>query len=99
MPFEDGTSGNPNGRPKSHKLFKDALTLAIKRTSGDKQEIAYIAEALVDKAKTGDVPAIREIADRLDGKATQTIGGDDENPLNIVHEIRRTIVRPNDPRP
>lgn len=102
MPFEAGKSGNPEGGkpgPKKGKLFKDALSLAIHRTDGDKTQLARIAEALVEKATTGDVQAIKEVADRLDGKATQPIGGDDDNPLNIIHEIRRTIVRPNDPRP
>ena len=101
MPFEAGKSGNPLGTPgpKKAKLFKDALSLAIKRTDGDKTQLARIAEALVEKATTGDVQAIKEVADRLDGKATQTIGGDEDSPLNIIHEIRRTIVRPNDPQP
>lgn len=89
MPFEPGVSGNPAGTPgpKHLKLFKDALTLAIKRTDGDKTELARIAEALVEKAKTGDVPAINAVADRLDGKVAQPVGGDPENPLTIINEI------------
>jgi len=70
MAFKPGTASNPAG--KNGKPFKDALTLAIKRTDGDKTQLARIAEALVEKAKTGDVPAINAIADRLDGKAHQT---------------------------
>ncbi len=43
----------------------------------------------------GDVPSIREIADRFDGKVPQAVVGDDEHdPINLVAEIRRTIVRP-----
>lgn len=102
MPFEAGKSGNPEGGkpgPKKGKLFKDALSIAIHRTDGDKTKLAQLAEALVEKAISGDVPAIKEVADRLDGKATQPIGGDDDAPLNIIHEIRRTIIRPNDPQP
>ena len=98
MPFKEGESGNLAGRPKSAKLFKDALQIAIRRTSDDKSELAYIAEALVIKAKAGDIPAIREIADRLDGKPTQLIAGDDDA-APIIHEIRRTIVRPDDTKP
>ena len=98
MPFEEGKTGNPNGRPKSVKQFKDALNIAIKRTDGDKTMLAKIAEALVDKAIAGDVPAIREIGDRLDGKPTQLIGGD-EDAAPVIHEIRRTIIRPNDSSP
>lgn len=43
----------------------------------------------------GDVPAIREIADRLDGKVAQAIVGDDElDPINIVARIERIITKP-----
>lgn len=73
MPFKEGESGNPNGRPKSDKQFRDALTLAIKRTDGDKSKLDRVADALIDKALTGDVPAINAIADRLDGKANQAV--------------------------
>jgi hypothetical protein len=93
MPFEPGESGNPTGRPKTAKQFKDALNIAVKRTEGDKVMLAQIAEALVDKAKAGDVAAIREVADRLDGKATQLIGGD-EDAAPIFHRIERVIVDP-----
>jgi hypothetical protein len=90
MPFEPGKSGNPNGTPgpKKHKLFREALTLAIMRSEGDKTKIARIAEALVDKAAGGDVPAIKEVADRLDGKAVQAIAGaDGEGPLEVVTKV------------
>ena len=84
MPFAPGESGNPGGKPKANKLFKDALTLAVNRTEGDKTKLARIAEALVDKACEGDVPAINAVADRLDGKATQPISGDNEaDPLAV----------------
>jgi hypothetical protein len=72
MAFAKGQSGNPGGRGKEAKLFKDALTVAIKRAEGDKTMLAHIADALVAKAMMGDVPAINTIADRLDGKPHQT---------------------------
>lgn len=41
----------------------------------------------------GEVSSIREIADRLDGKAIQAIvGDDDEDPINLVTRIERVIV-------
>ena len=99
MPFEPGVSGNPAGTPgpKRNKLFKDALTLAIKRTEGDKTELARIAEALVEKAKTGDVPAINAIADRLDGKPTQLIGGDEEAAPIVARLVREIFDPQNSP--
>ncbi len=37
--------------------------------------------------------AIKEFADRVDGKVAQAVIGDDENPLEFVHTIRREIVK------
>lgn len=78
-PFQPGQSGNPNGRPKS-KPFKEAIQKALKEAGEDKDQLKLVAVALVAKAMDGDVPAIKELADRLDGKVTQPIGGDDELP-------------------
>jgi hypothetical protein len=54
-----------------------------------------IALALEQKALEGDVAAIKEIADRLDGKVAQPVtGGDeDDNPVRI-EQIQRTICDP-----
>lgn len=46
-----------------------------------------LMDALLTKALDGDVPAIREVFDRIDGKATQPISGDEDNPLTIVQRI------------
>jgi hypothetical protein len=43
-----------------------------------------VANALVAKAREGDVSAIKEIADRLDGKVTQPLGGDEETGPIVV---------------
>lgn len=92
-PFQPGQSGNPNGRPKS-KPFKDALQKAISAAGDDNEALTRVALALLAKAQEGDVPAIKEVADRLDGKATQPISGDDENPLKIIQKIETVIVDP-----
>ncbi len=48
----------------------------------------------------GDVPSIKELADRLDGKVAQAIvGDDDEDPINVVNRIVREIVRPHADNP
>ena len=96
-PFQPGQSGNPNGRPKS-KPFKDAIKKALKAAGDDVDDLEAVAKALVAKAKEGDVPAIKELADRLDGKVTQPIAGDDDEPaIQHIHRIERVIVRPSDP--
>ncbi len=86
MPFEKGQSGNPGGRPKV-KPFKDALMIEAKAAeNGEPCEakpgsLRWNARKLLE---LGEVPAIKEIADRLDGKVTQGISGPDGGPIQTV---------------
>jgi hypothetical protein len=84
------------GRPPKEKSFANMLNIAI-HEANDKgvTKLREVADALVKEAVGGNVIAIKEIADRLDGKVPQAVIGDDESdPINFVAEIRRTIVRP-----
>jgi hypothetical protein len=99
MQFQPGQSGNPNGPPKRPKIFTQAILTALKRTDqNDVEAIQRIADRLVNHALTSefiDVMAIREIADRAEGKVTQPIGGDDEAPaIKLLQRIERVIVDP-----
>ena len=86
MTWTPGQSGNPGGRVKE-KPFRDALKLAISEADGDAKKLRRVAQALVQKGIEGDVPAIKEIADRLDGKVPQTVKGDDEDTTPIRHLV------------
>lgn len=94
---------NPTSRGQQRdKPFRDALRLEIKaaQDEGDFRSLRAIARGLLAKAAEGDVPAIREVADRLDGKVAQAVVGDSESgPIEIVARIERVIVRadPQDP--
>lgn len=75
------------GRPPKEKSFANMLNIAIKEAieGTDKTKLRAVADALVDKAMAGDVPAIKEIADRLDGKVPQAVVGDAESdPVGIL---------------
>ena len=73
MPFQKGQSGNPNGRPKSSKLFNDMLRLALASKTGDINDgLRVIVRALIAKALGGNMQAIKEVADRLDGRPHQS---------------------------
>lgn len=87
---------NPSSRGQQRdKPFRDALRMEIADADGDFKRLRKIAAALADKAETGDVQAIKEIADRLDGKVAQAITGDDElDPIKVIQEIRRSLVDP-----
>jgi hypothetical protein len=62
--------GRPIGSVNREKPFNDALRIALR---GDPLRLRRIAEKLAEKAEEGDLAAIRELADRLDGKPAQAI--------------------------
>ncbi len=83
------------GRPPKEKSFANMLRIAINEAAVEGgTNLRKVAEALVAKGMSGDVQAIKEIADRLDGKVPQALVGDDEeDPIRTITEIRRVIVR------
>lgn len=88
-PFQPGQSGNPSGRPKT-RPFKDALQKALQDAGDDSEALKTVAIALVLKAQGGDVPAIKEIADRLDGKVTQPISGDEDSAPLVIQWLTKS---------
>lgn len=93
MPWQPGQSGNPDGRPKSSKIWKDAIIRAIKRREqDDPQALEKLADKLIAQVEAGDVGAIKEFGDRVDGKVAQPIAGDDDSPAVKIETIRRIIV-------
>jgi hypothetical protein len=64
-PFKPGQSGNPGGRPKKpmvDRMLEEALT------AKDSATAKVIAEKLLEKAKKGNLAAIKLIAERTEGK-------------------------------
>lgn len=96
MPFEPGVSGNPNGRPKRVKIWQDAINRAIKRREADDpRAMEKLADKLLNAVDAGDIAAMKEFGDRVDGKVAQAIiGDDDEDPIRTITEIRRSLVDP-----
>jgi hypothetical protein len=59
----------------------------------DHKALRRIARKLLEQAYAGDIAAIKEVADRLDGKVPQLIGGDDEaGPVRFAR-MERVIVQ------
>lgn len=62
---------------KGEKSWRDALQVAVNRIreGGPDQRpfLAQLAEKCVDLALEGDLQAMKEIGDRLDGKAHQSL--------------------------
>ena len=76
---------NPKGA-KSDKLWREAISLALHEEDGvtQKKKLRRIAEKLVTLAMDGDMQAIKEIGDRMDGKPVQGIAGDSDQPFEHV---------------
>lgn len=89
MPFEPGNKLAVGQKPKQ---FDAALKRAIAQEDG--KRLREAAEQLLDQAASGEAWAIRELADRLDGKTTQTIASDPENPFTLIAQVERTIIDP-----
>src|SRR3972149_1831320 len=78
-PWKPGQSGNPSGRPKS-KPITEALLKAVNP--------AAFAEKLVELAMRGDIRAISEVLDRIEGKAQQSIEHSGDVASALVELIR-----------
>jgi hypothetical protein len=81
-PFAKGNPGGP-GNPFAKQVAALRAKLYAAVTEADLQEVV---QALLTKAKAGDVPAVRELLDRLLGKPPQAVhlAGSEESPLQIT---------------
>jgi hypothetical protein len=77
-----GQLGNQNA--KKGKLFYNELRKAL--VQQDQLKLRQIADKLVEKATEGESWAVKEIIDRVDGKAVQAteISGADGEDLKLV---------------
>ena len=79
-------AGAPFGNTNAikNKLWSDTLRRAIAQDSGDR--VRQAAERLLDEAAKGEPWAIKELADRLDGKSVQsnTLESNGENQLTEI---------------
>lgn len=79
--WKKGQSGNPSGRPKSKTLsnaYRNKLEEEVPNDPERRTWAELIAEAQVRDAVRGNVQAAREIADRTEGKARQSIEFEDK---------------------
>ncbi len=76
---------NPLGKNgREQKPWADAIKRALARAELDPKSggrsLNVLAERLLDKAAEGDLAALKELGDRLDGKPAQAIVGDEDKP-------------------
>lgn len=82
MAFQPGQSGNPSGGQKREAKFRAALERAIAQDSADR--LRNTAEKLLTLASEGEQWAVKELADRLDGKPAQSIAMSGELNINAA---------------
>jgi hypothetical protein len=89
--------GRPIGSTNREKPFNDALRIALR---GDPLRLRRIADKLATLAEGGDLGAIRELADRLDGKPAQVIDRHDDRTIQELSDAElRLIISGGSPRP
>ena len=90
-PWPKGVSGNPGGRPKTKPLTEEIERLLEREAPKGKGRTwaAVIAEALLTKAGKGDVRAITELANRIEGRPFQAVGLDLDTNQDLVEALAR----------
>lgn len=88
--------GNKNAAKA--KVWHAAIMRALERRTAKREdgqlEIDALADKLLQHIDAGDLSALKEFGDRIDGKPAQsvTVAGDEDNPLQIEGRIK--LVKP-----
>jgi hypothetical protein len=82
-----------SGSPIKHernRLVREAILRGMAEGADPVEFIAPFTDKLKELALAGDMSAMREMFDRLDGKPKQQIEatGADDGPLRIIHESK-----------
>jgi hypothetical protein len=79
---------NPRGQQRD-KLYREALRLELAEMGVDLKKLREIARAHIEKAAGGDMQAIKELRDTLDGRPAQLLerDGPDTPVIRFVREI------------
>ena len=74
--------------PRAARMVTRALIAALEEVpaGGEATNLRRIVAGLVGKAVEGDLAAIREIFDRVDGKAVAAAAPEDDQPQKVIFE-------------
>jgi hypothetical protein len=89
-------TGRPVGATNKDRPFRAALVRALGIADNNPEKLDKLAEALIAKAETGDVAALREVSDRLDGRVAQALVGDDGSEPITLRTIVTGVIRAGD---
>ena len=71
-PWKPGESGNIAGRPKDIKYISEALKDLLAK---DPVLLKEVIEAMLKQVRLGNIPALKELLDRTEGKVADKIEG------------------------
>ncbi|NDD52656.1 hypothetical protein EBZ39_02045 [bacterium] len=89
MAERGGQQGNQNAAKS--RMFYDKLRLVLTQ---EPHRLRAIADTLVKKAEEGEPWAIKEIMDRMDGKAHQAVSVENADGTPLLSGIQVTFVKP-----
>lgn len=92
MAFQPGNQEAKKANHKKPRIITQKLIARLHDAEG--AALDRLISALLAKAQEGDVPAIREVMDRVEGKVPQAIENSEDGPLELLHRIERVIVDP-----
>lgn len=89
MPAPEGNQNAAKGRE-----WRNAINRALEtRGNGDRTKaLDDLAEKLLENAETGDMSALKELGDRLDGRAAQQLIHTGDSNAPVVHKVIEEIV-------
>ena len=82
------------GKPGNQNAVKNPWRTALESVvSKSPLKLRQVAETLIDAAIAGDIQAIKELGDRLDGKPRQAVevAGEDGNAISLTVVFRDAI--------
>lgn len=85
---------------KADKVWAGAISRAVHRFHEETDEdgkvkkqrfLSVLADRIVESAADGDIAALKEIGDRLDGKPVQGVelGGKDGSPVTFIMNVEK----------
>jgi hypothetical protein len=86
----------PRGQQRD-KPYREALRMELAAAGEDMKKLREIARVHIARCEAGDMQAIKELANRLDGRPAQILehSGPDSNPITkIVSEIVHVNLSP-----
>lgn len=84
--WKPGQSGNPGGRPKDSLVALLNEYLNANKEADKKAVVQELIKLGIATGSRGQVAALREIFDRIDGKVPDTHKIESDVPINIIYK-------------